>query len=225
MTAISCPSWTRPDRAGEQAERVNKILDFIAENPMAAVIAAGEIGFWVFIAAGLVARYLLRLRRTGAVLLAATPAIDLAVLVATMVDLAGGGTATGVHGLAAVYLGFSVAFGPRMIRWADAKFAQRFAGGPPPPKPPKYGRAKVRYEWQEWGRCVLGAGIAAAVLLVLIFVVGSPAQTTELWSISGVGWLPRLGMITAIWFATGPLWVTLSPPKEQAHEQGERTFS
>ncbi|WP_158883082.1 hypothetical protein [Amycolatopsis anabasis] len=194
---------------------MDKILDFLADNPMAVVIAAGEIGFWVFIAGGLIARYLLRLRRTSTVLLAATPVIDLGVLVATVIDLSHGGQANGVHGLAAVYLGFSVAFGPRMIRWADARFAHRFAGGPPPPKPPKYGRAKVRHEWREWGRCVLGAGIAAAILLLLIFVVGTPEQTRGLWA--GSGWLPRLGVITAIWFVVGPLWVTLSPPKERVN--------
>lgn len=201
---------------------MNKIVDFIADNRMAAVIAAGEIGFWVFILGGLAARYLLRRRRLGMVLLAATPVIDIGVLVATMIDLSGGGKATAVHGLAAVYLGFSVAFGPRMIRWADAKFAHRFAGGPPPPRPPRHGPAKIRHEWREFGRCVLGAGIAAAVLLVLIFVVGTPAQTTALWE--ATGWLPRLGLITAIWFATGPLWVTLAPPR-QADNQPERAAS
>jgi hypothetical protein len=102
-----------------------------------------------------------------------------------------------------------------MIRWADARFAHRFAGGPPPVRPPKHGAAKVRYEWREWGRCVLGSAIAAAVLLVLIFVVGSLEQTRPLWAPPG-GWLPRLGIITAIWFAVGPLWVTLFPPREIA---------
>jgi hypothetical protein len=33
---------------------------------------------------------------------------------------------------APAYLGFSVVFGPSVIRWADARFAHRFAGGPPP---------------------------------------------------------------------------------------------
>ena len=43
------------------------------------------------------------------------------------------------HGLAAAYLGFSVAFGHSMVRWADQRFAHRFAGGPPPWRPPKQG--------------------------------------------------------------------------------------
>lgn len=193
-------------------EAVNRIFDFLAENPMAVVIVAGEVAFWVFIVAGLVSRYLLRMRRTSTVLLAATPVVDLAVLIATMIDLSGGGRAGWTHGLAAVYLGFSVAFGPRMIRWEDAHFAYRFANGPQPAKPPKSGRARLRHEWREWLRCVLGAAIAAAVLLVLIFVVGSPAQTEELWKPSG--WLPRIGIITAIWFAVGPLWAMLFPSRD-----------
>ncbi len=179
---------------------------------MAAAIAAGEIGFWVFIAAGLGARYLLRLNRTSIVLLAATPVIDIFVLVATVFDLSGGAKANFVHGLAAVYLGFSVAFGPAMIRWADVRFAHRFAGGPPPPPKPR-GRERVRAEWRDWGKCVLACAIAASVLLLLILFIGNAEQVAPLWS-----WLPRLGVVTAIWFATGPLWQELSPNKERVSE-------
>ncbi|MFD9960860.1 hypothetical protein [Amycolatopsis sp. NPDC058986] len=179
---------------------MNDIGKFFADNPMAAVIAAGEIAFWVFIVAGLVARYPLRLKRTGGVLLAMTPVIDVVVLVLTVVDLAGGAKANFVHGLAAVYLGFSVVFGPGMIRWADVRFAHRFAGGPPPPPKPA-GRERARKEWRDWGKCVLASAIAAVLLLAAILVIGTPEQVAPLW-----GWLPRLGVLTAIWFATGPLW-------------------
>ncbi|WP_216205677.1 hypothetical protein [Amycolatopsis aidingensis] len=190
---------------------MDNVLDFLAGNPLAAVIAAGEIGFWVFIVGGLVARYVLRLRRTGLVLLAATPLLDVGVLVATMIDVAGGARANEVHGIAAAYLGFSIVFGPSMVRWADARFAHRFAGGPPPPKRAKRGPARTRYEWREWGKCVLACAITASVLLVLIFVVGTPERTTALWS----GWLPRLGLLTGIWFVVGPLWQVLTPAGEK----------
>lgn len=182
-------------------------MNLFAGNPMAAVIVAGEIGFWVFIGAGIVARYLLRLRKLSTVLLAATPVVDVVVLVATMIDLAGGGEAAGLHGLAAIYLGFSVAFGPSMIRWVDERFAYRFAGGPPPRKVPKRGRVRMRHEWREWGKCVLACSIAAAVMLLLIFVVSSPEHTTALWR----GKLPMLGLVTGIWFVAGPLWSTFTP--------------
>ncbi|HEY3465860.1 MAG TPA: hypothetical protein VGL47_12065 [Amycolatopsis sp.] len=187
---------------------MNEIGKFLAENPMAAVIAAGEIGFWVLIAAGLAVRYLLRARRASVVLLAMVPLIDVVVLVATVVDLAGGAKANFTHGLAAVYLGFSVVFGPSMVRWADTRFAHQFAGGPPPPK--RQGREKVRHEWREFGKCLLACGLSAVALLAAIFAIGTPEQVEPLW-----GWFPRLGTVAAIWLVTGPVWQELSGSREE----------
>jgi hypothetical protein len=76
-----------------------------------ALIVVCEVGFWCLLGAGLVARYVLRLRRTSAVLLAGAPVLDLLLLVASVLDLRSGSTAGVAHGLAAVYIGFSVAFG------------------------------------------------------------------------------------------------------------------
>ena len=98
--------------------------------PLVVLIVACEIGFWVVLGAGLLARYALRMRRLGAVLLFCTPLVDVVLLVATVFDLRAGGEATSVHGLAAIYLGVSVAFGHSMLRWADQRVAHRFAGGP-----------------------------------------------------------------------------------------------
>ncbi|WP_416446041.1 hypothetical protein AB3K78_02960 [Leucobacter sp. HNU] len=94
-----------------------------------AIIIGCEIAFWVLIAAGLAARYLLRRPRLGIVLLALTPVVDLILLGAAAFDLRGGGRADFAHSLAAIYLGFSIAYGHRMIKWADVRFAHRFAGG------------------------------------------------------------------------------------------------
>ncbi|MGW4062362.1 hypothetical protein ACWEGE_29045 [Amycolatopsis sp. NPDC004747] len=186
-----------------------EIGKFFAENPMAAVIAAGEIGFWVFIAAGLAVRYVLRARRVSAVLLAMVPLVDVVVLVATVLDLSTGGEPGFTHGLAAVYLGFSVVFGPGMVRWADGRFAHRFAHAPLPPKP--QGREKLRHEWRAWGKCVLACGLAAVTLLAVIFAIGEPARVAPLW-----GWFPRLGTVTVIWLFTGPVWEELSGRREEA---------
>lgn len=188
---------------------MNDIGNFLEANPTALVIAGGEIAFWVFIAAGLLTRYALRARRVSTVLLAAVPLVDVVVLVATVLDLAGGAKANFTHGLAAVYLGFSVVFGPGMVRWADVRFAHRFAGGPPPP-PKRRGRERVRHEWREFGKCALACGLAAGLLLAAILVIGTPERVAPLW-----GWLPRLGVLTAIWFATGPLWQELSGSRDQ----------
>src|SRR3712207_9123476 len=110
-----------------------------------ALIVATEIAFWVLLAAGLATRYLLRWKRTSTVLLASVPLVDLVLLVATTIDLAGGATARGAHGIADAYIGFSVAFGPRPIRWADQSFHHRFAGGPEPRASPRGGREATRY--------------------------------------------------------------------------------
>jgi hypothetical protein len=191
---------------------VNEIGKFLAENPMAAVIAAGEIGFWLFIVAGLTVRYAFRARNASVVLLAMVPLIDVVVLVATAIDLTGGAKAGFTHGLAAVYLGFSVVFGPGMVRWADARFAHRFAGGPPPP-PKRRGKEKLRHEWREFGKCLLACALAAVALLAAILVIGKPEQVAPLW-----GWLPRLGVLAAIWLVTGPVWEELFGRREPVRE-------
>ena len=51
------------------------------------LIIACEIMFWVFIAAGLAARYLLRRKTLGAALLICAPLVDVVLLVATALDL------------------------------------------------------------------------------------------------------------------------------------------
>jgi hypothetical protein len=177
---------------------------------MVVFIAISEIGFWVLIAAGLAARYLLKLRRTSMVLLLSTPLLDLALLIATVFDLRRGGEASIVHALAAAYLGFSVAFGHSMIRWADQRVHHRFAGGPPPVKPPKDGPARLRYEWREWGKCVLAWAIAVGVMALLMYVVSTPEHTKVLGY-----WMLRLSVVVVIWFTVGPLWTLLSPSKER----------
>ncbi|GAA1892946.1 hypothetical protein [Asanoa iriomotensis] len=178
-----------------------------------ALIVASEIGFWVLLGLGLLARYVLRMRRLSVVLLVGSPVLDLVLLVATVVDLRRGGTAGAMHGLAAIYLGFSVMFGHAMIRWADQRFAHRFAGGPPPWKPPSGGWARTRHEWREWFKAVLACGISAALLGAGILMVDDADRAAGL-----VAWLTRLPLVVAIWFVAGPGWATLFPgrPKEDA---------
>ncbi len=106
---------------------------------IAAFIVGCEIAFWVVLAAGLVFRYLLRLGRTGAVLLALIPLIDVVLLAAVAVDLHNGAEVGWVHRVAGIYLGVSVAFGPSVVRWADRRFAYHFAGGAKPEPAPKKG--------------------------------------------------------------------------------------
>lgn len=171
------------------------------------LIVACEIGFWLLLLAGLFTRYLLRRRGLSALLLACVPLIDLVLLAATVVDLRRGATADFVHGLAAAYIGVSVAFGPSLVRWADERFAHRFADGPAPWRPPRGGRARARYEWREFGKAAIAWAIACALLLAAIVLVDDGARTAALEE-----WLKRLTVILGIW-SLWPITHTLWPSR------------
>ena len=167
-----------------------------------AAIVACEIGFWVVLGTGLLIRYVLRRRRAGAVLLACVPLVDLALLGLTVVDLRRGTPAEFAHGLAAVYLGFSIAFGHAMVRWADVRAAHRFAGGPAPAPKPRGGTwARARYEWREFAKACLAVGISSALLVAAVALVGDRSDPGELES-----WLPRLGLLLVFWLVAWPVW-------------------
>jgi hypothetical protein len=172
-----------------------------------ALIVACEIGFWVVLGAGLAARYLLGRRQLGGVLLALVPFIDLVLLVATVIDLSNGATAGFQHGLAAAYIGVSVAFGPSMVRWADQRFAHRFAGGPAPWRPPQGGRARARYEWREFGKALVAWTVSCGLLAAAIAVVGDADRTEEL-----LGWIVRLTLVLGIW-SLWPITHTIWPAR------------
>lgn len=172
------------------------------------VIIACEVGFWVFVVLGLVARYVLRWRRTGAVLLAMTPVVDLVLLTAVIINLQGGGTATFFHSLAALYLGISISYGHKMITWADVRFAHRFAQGPAPVK--RHALEYAKECWTDGVRTTVAVGIAAGILWLLTTLVDDPSRTDALMSI-----YPVLG----IWFVIDLIWAisyTLWPKKQPA---------
>ena len=167
-----------------------------------AAIVLCEVAFWVAIVAGLVARYLLRRPRLGAALLILAPVIDVVLLVLVAVDLLGGGTASWQHGVAAIYVGISVAYGTRMVAWADARFQHRFAGGPAPER-----LTGARYTAKCW-RDVLLTGlaviIAAAILGAIILLVNDAERTAALSGFFGI-----LGIIFAVdfvWALSYTIW-------------------
>jgi len=165
-----------------------------------AVIIACEIGFWVVLGLGLLARYALRMPRTGAVLLACVPLVDLILLVVTVIDLRAGATATAAHGLAAAYLGFSVAFGHRTVTALDRRIAHRFDGGPAPAPPPRSGPGALRHAWAQWGRAAAAWAVACGLLCAAIVLVDDAARTAEL-----AEWLLWLTVGLGVWLVTGPL--------------------
>lgn len=177
-------------------------------------IVACEIGFWVLLGLGLAARYLLRMRRLSSVLLVCVPVLDVVLLALIGWDLVVSRTvADFAHGLGAVYLGFTLAFGHQIIARVDAWFAHRFAGGPAPVSPPKTGVARLKYEWGQWFRMLLCAVIASAVLLGLIAIVGDPARTGELG-----GWLLRVWAVTAVWLVGWPVWYSVGHVVRPRHD-------
>jgi hypothetical protein len=180
---------------------VEDLLQLAQENPIVALILACEFGLWVLLGLGLVARYLLRLRTLSTLLLAAIPLLDVVLVVAVALDLVQGAEPRSVHGLAGVYLGFSVAFGPSIVRWADVRFAHRFAGGPAPVKPAKGTPERRAHLWREWNRVVVAAVITSAVLGGLVLFVATPEQSGPLtW------WIGRVWVVVGIWLVAGPLW-------------------
>lgn len=157
-------------------------------NSISWLIIAAEIGFWVVIIFGLVARYVFERKRLGIFLLALTPIVDLLLLAFTSMDLLKGGIATEVHALAAVYLGISIAFGRNLIRWADARFLYYFKRvGEKPEKIVgyEYARLSMKGSFQHLVAYIIGAGI----LFLLIYLVQDASRmeifysTLKIWSL------------------------------------------
>ncbi|MGW2473634.1 hypothetical protein [Streptomyces sp. NPDC001665] len=146
------------------------------------LIVACEIAFWVLLAAGLALRYGARRPRLGAAVLLCEPVLELVLLAVTAVDLKNGAEPDWKHGLAAVYIGFTVGLGHSTVKWADARVAHRFAGGPPPAKPPKYGKARAVHEWKVAGRWTVAAATALALLQAAVWYVGGDGDVSSLRS-------------------------------------------
>lgn len=162
---------------------------------IALAIICAEILFWVFLLAGLFARYALRQRMLGLALLALTPAVDVVLIGLTYVDLHRGAGASFFHGLATVYVGFTVMFGPAIVRAMDAKFLRRYGGdagrvtGPASP-PSSSGPSKRKDARRDW---LKACAIAGALLGIAIAIVG---LTGSFWLIY---WLVALAFTAATW--------------------------
>ncbi|MFI7503695.1 hypothetical protein ACIBVL_35515 [Streptomyces sp. NPDC049687] len=144
------------------------------------LIIACEVAFWVLLLAGLAFRYVFRMPRTGLALLLCEPLLEVVLFAVTAVDLENGAEPDWRHGLAAVYIGFTVGLGHSTVRWADARVAHHFAGGPPPVKPPKYGTARAVHEWKIAGRWILAALVAVALLQAAVWYVGGDGDADSL---------------------------------------------
>lgn len=172
---------------------------------MVFLILGCEIAFWVVIVAGLATRYLLHRRRLGLVLLALTPVIDLVLLLAASVDLHRGAAADYAHGLAAIYLGFSLVYGHRLIAWADVRFAHRFSGGPAPVK--LYGSRYAIACWTDVARAALAAVIGCGVIWLLVAVATGPTQNLE----AARSVFAIVLVVELLWAASYTVWPRTAP--------------
>ncbi len=121
-----------------------------------------------------------------------------------------GAAPTQAHALAAAYLGVTLAFGHSLIRWADQHVAHRFGSGPPPAKPSRVGRDKVRYEWREFGKAGLAWLVSCLILVGLARVAGGGGESQVLLGNAGM-----FTVILFIWFATGPAPATIGAARPQ----------
>ncbi|HBF59627.1 MAG TPA: hypothetical protein DDW40_10120 [Exiguobacterium sp.] len=139
-------------------------------------IVCCEIQFWVFIVAGLIVRYGFRREKLGFRLMAMSPVIDIVLLVLTVFDLSRGSTATLAHGLAAIYIGVSLAFGKQMIAWADGVYRRVILRE----QVAKERISRARRERNGFYRHILAFLIGGALLGAMILWLGNTEQTESL---------------------------------------------
>ena len=168
------------------------------------LILACEISFWVVLFLGLAARYLVRRKRLSFILLLGLPVLDLALLGFTALDLGSGTQASFAHGLAAAYVGFTIAFGNIAVSWADQRFAQWFTDAPAPTKAPTRGWPALRYELFLWVRCLVAVAITLVLLVALIAIVDDRQATQALYE-----WFSIAIGCAIFWFIFGPMWTLL----------------
>ncbi|MEF9906431.1 hypothetical protein [Streptomyces sp. P9-A2] len=184
-----------------------------------ALIAACEIGFWVLLAAGLAFRYLLRMPRTGLALLLCEPLLEVVLLVATALDLKNGAEPSWAHGLAALYIGYTVGHGHRTVKWLDGHAAHRLGGAPKPAGPPRYGTARARHETRVWLGTLVGAVVATVLLQLAIRYVGDAGRVGSLESWRAAAW--QVTGIHGLIALTYWLWPKKAP--RGAQEKGSAT--
>ncbi|MFD7295538.1 hypothetical protein ACFV9W_19815 [Streptomyces sp. NPDC059897] len=156
------------------------------------LIVACEVAFWVLLAAGLALRYWAKMPRASVAVLLCEPLLEVVLLVVTAIDLKNGAEPDWKHGLAAVYIGYSIALGHYTITWVDVRVAHRFAGGPPP-STPKYGVPRAIHEWKLAARWILAAVIAMGLLQGAIWYVDEAGATESL-----AQWQQRMLFLIAI---------------------------
>ncbi|QUQ68002.1 hypothetical protein [Kutzneria sp. CA-103260] len=113
------------------------------------LVIGSEVGFFVLLLAGLVVRYLVKMPRTGAVLLALSPLGYVAVLIAGAIDLARGGTSDIAHVFGAIVIGIVAVSGRHHLHAMDGWVRRKLAKEP---KPRLYGAEFARKQRTDFYR-------------------------------------------------------------------------
>ncbi|WP_030685138.1 hypothetical protein [Streptomyces sp. NRRL B-1347] len=177
-----------------------------------------EVGFWALLAGGLALRYWAKMPRTSVAVLLCEPLLEVVLFVVTAIDLKNGAEPDWKHGLAAVYIGYSVALGHYTIKWVDVRVAHRFAGGPKPVTP-KYGWPRARHEWKLAARWMLAAVIAMSLLQGAIWYVGDDGEigSLRMWQ-QKMLWAIGINLLIAGSYTLFPKRVPAPGPEERAEE-------
>ncbi len=169
------------------------------------LIISCEAAFWLVLILALATRYLLRRAELSRALLFALPAVDILLLAFTGADLRSGTPATFAHGLATAYVGFTLAFGSVVVRWADRQFVHWLSNEAPSLDAPARGWLCVRHELALWLRCIVAWVITLVLLTALIAYVDNVATTNALHL-----WFRIAFGSVFLWFVFGPVWSLLS---------------
>ncbi len=150
-------------------------------NFIAWLIVACEISFWIFIIAGLIARYIFNRKTAGLFLLAMIPIVDLVLIVVTSIDIYRGAEITLAHSIAPIYLAVSLVYGKTMINWADERFLYYVKQeGPKPIR--RIGMDFAKHSMKGSLQHVLAYIIGGTLLLFMIFYIGDSSKTEILWA-------------------------------------------
>ncbi|MFF4169102.1 hypothetical protein [Streptomyces sp. NPDC001744] len=176
------------------------------------LVVVCEVGFWILLAAGLAARYPLKMPRTGLALLLCEPLLEVLLLVVTAIDLRNGAVPDWTHGLAALYIGYTVGHGHRTVKWLDGHAAHRLGGAPPPVGPPGYGMARARHEGAVWLGSVIAAAVASGLLLLAALYVGDQGNTDSLRDWMSFAW--RAAGVHGLIALSYAIWPKKAPPEK-----------
>ncbi|MFJ4437218.1 hypothetical protein [Streptomyces sp. NPDC088923] len=173
-------------------------------------IVVCEVAFWVLLAAGLLLRYAAHRPRAGVAVLLVEPLLEVVLLAVTAFDLRRGAEPSWTHGLAALYLGGTVAYGRYTLRWLDGHARHRLAGGPRPAGPPRHGRARAAHEVRLWLRTLLAAALACGLLQLAILYVGgaeaaAPLRSWQFVALRALGIHGLIALSYVVWPKRAPV--------------------